>query len=156
MAQANGMEISSPVFENEGAIPPRFSCDGDDVSPPLSWSGAPEGTRQFALIVDDPDAPGGTFVHWVYYNIPADASGLPEAVAAEAHPAPGGTQGRNGFGRIGYGGPCPPGGTHRYFFRLYAVDTNLDLEPGRTSADLRAALEGHVLAQVELMGTFSR
>ena len=150
------MQVTSTAFEHEGPIPPEYSCDGENVSPPLSWSNAPEGTASYALIVDDPDAPGRTFVHWVYYGIPASTTSLPEAVATDERPAAGGTQGTNGFGNTGYGGPCPPGGTHRYFFRVYALDTELDLEPGASKQVLLDAMEGHVLAQGTLMGTFAR
>ena len=156
MADSNGMTLTASAFKSEAAIPQRFSCDGDDVSPALSWAGVPEGTESFAIIVDDPDAPGGTFVHWVYFNIPSDTTELPEGVPTVDRPSQGGVQGQNNFRRTGYGGPCPPGGTHRYFFNLYALDTTVDLEPGAGKVDLMAAMDGHVLAQAQLMGTYTR
>lgn len=150
------MTIESSAFEHQGPIPSRHSCDGANVSPPLSWSGAPDDTQSFALIVDDPDAPGRTFVHWVYYDIPSSTTSLPEAVPNGERPTPGGAQGTNGFGDIGYGGPCPPGGTHRYFFKIYALDIELALAPGATKQDVLDAVEGHALAQGTLMGTYAR
>lgn len=150
------MTVESKAFEHEGPIPPRYSCDGQDVSPQLAWSGAPDGTASYAILMEDPDAPGGTFVHWVYYDIPADTSELPEAIAGDERPVPGGTQGTNSFGSVGYGGPCPPGGTHRYFFTVYALDVELGLAPGVTKDDFLDAAESHVLAQGTLMGTFGR
>jgi hypothetical protein len=150
------IEVTSESFESGGAIPARFTCDGDDTSPPLAWSGAPEGTESYALVADDPDAPGRTFVHWVFYGIPAETTSLPAGVPASERPELGGAQGRNGFRNIGYGGPCPPRGTHRYFFKIYALDTTLSLDPGATKADLLEATKGHVLAQGELMGTYER
>ena len=150
------MTITSPHFPEGGSIPSQFTCDGSDRSPALAWSGAPAGTRSFALICDDPDAPAGTWVHWVYYDIPATVAGLPEGVSADTHPDPGGTQGTNDFRRTGYGGPCPPGGTHRYFFKLYALDTVLGLSPGATKRQLLQAMDGHILAEARLMGTYKR
>jgi len=150
------LSVRSGAFENEGPIPQRFSCDGENVSPPVSWDGAPDETRSYVLIADDPDAPGRTFVHWVYYDLPSSVSSLPAGVAQEANPQPGGTQGENGFGEIGYGGPCPPGGTHRYFFRVYALDTELGLAPGATKQEVLERARDHVLAQGILMGTFAR
>ena len=144
------MTITSPVFNEGEPIPVQFSCDGDDISPELIWSGIPEGTASLALIMDDPDAPVGTWVHWVLFNLPADSSGLPEGVTGL------GEDGQNSWNRTGYGGPCPPGGTHRYFFKLYALDINLDLEAGATKEVLENAMESHILTQVELMGTYSR
>ena len=150
------LTIRSEAFENEGPIPRRFSCDGENVSPPLSWEGAPDGTRSFVLVADDPDAPGRTFVHWVYYDLPSAVNSLPAGVAPDANPRPGGTQGENGFGEIGYGGPCPPGGTHRYFFHVYALDRELGLEPGASKQEVLERARNHVLAQGILMGTFAR
>ncbi|MBD3235183.1 MAG: YbhB/YbcL family Raf kinase inhibitor-like protein [Candidatus Eisenbacteria bacterium] len=151
------MRISSPAFEHEGTIPQRHTCEGDDLSPPLSWTDVPEGTGTLALICDDPDAPMGTWVHWVVFNIPPDAGGFEEAVAPDAEPAGGVVQGRNSWKRTGYGGPCPPPGKpHRYFFKLYALDGSLDLDASATKADLEAAMKGHVLADAELMGTYQR
>ena len=149
-------ELMSPVFVAGEAIPLKYTCDGDDVSPPLAWSDPPAGTQSFALICDDPDAPVGTWVHWVLYDLPADARELPEAVPSDAELPDGGRQGNNSWPRIGYGGPCPPSGSHRYFFKLYALDTVLGLDAGATKKELLRAVEGHVLAQVELMGTYSR
>jgi Raf kinase inhibitor-like YbhB/YbcL family protein len=148
-------EITSEAFDHEAAIPEKYTCDGDDISPPLAWTDPPDGTQSLALISDDPDAPGGTWVHWVVYNLPADARGLPEAIAGDGD-LPGGVHGMNSWPRAEYGGPCPPSGTHRYFFTLYAVDTTLALEPGASKADVIGALEGHVLAEKTLMGTYQR
>jgi Raf kinase inhibitor-like YbhB/YbcL family protein len=149
-------ELTSTEFNNGESIPVRFSCDGENVSPPLQWGDPPEGTVSFVLISDDPDAPGGTWVHWLLYNIPADARALPEAISAEEELPDGSRHGENSFGRLDYGGPCPPSGTHRYFFKLYALDVILDLEPGANKETLLQAMEGHILAEVVLMGTYSR
>ncbi len=149
------LSVQSSVIR-QGRIPPHYTCDGDDVSPPLSWSGIPEGTKSLALIADDPDAPRGTWVHWVLYNLPPDLSDLPEDVRRDRELPNGARQGTNDFQRIGYGGPCPPGGRHRYFFKLYALDTVLDLDPGATKEQLLRAMDGHVLAEAEVMGTYSR
>ncbi len=149
-------EITSTAFDHEGMIPSKFTCDGENVSPELAWDGPPEGTQSFALINDDPDAPMGTGVHWVVYNIPASARGLGEGVPSEGELADGTRQGRSSFGSSDYGGPCPPGGTHRYYFKLYAVDTTLDLEPGATKSDVLSAIEGHTLGEATLMGRYSR
>lgn len=148
--------IRSEAFEDGNPIPRRFSCDGKDVSPPLSWTTPPEGTRSVALIVDDPDAPAGMWVHWVLYEIPTDSRGLPEAVPARERLPDGTTNGTNSWGRLGYGGPCPPGGTHRYFFKLYALDASLGLEAGATRERLLAAMKGHILGEAQLMGTYAR
>ncbi len=150
------MELTSTAFGNGQAIPRKYSCDGPDVSPPLSWSGVPEGTAAFALICDDPDAPAGTWVHWVYFDIPATAGGLPEGVPKDEKPKTGGVQGSNDFRRIGYGGPCPPGGRHRYYFKLYALDAPLGLDPGAAKSAVESAMQGHVLADTQLMGTYTR
>lgn len=150
------MELTSTAFENGQPIPRRHSCDGPDLSPPLSWSGVPEGSQALALICDDPDAPAGTWVHWVYFDIPASAGGLAEGVPADEKPATGGVQGRNDFRRIGYGGPCPPGGRHRYYFKLYALDAPLGLSPNSGKSEVESAIRGHVLADTQLMGTYSR
>lgn len=145
------LTITSPAFADESMIPQRFTCDGVDASPPLSWDGAPRQTKSFALICDDPDAPGGVWVHWVVFNIPVTATGMHEAVV------PGdAVQGANSWGGSRYGGPCPPGGTHRYFFKLYALDTKLDLPPGIRAGQLETAMHGHVLAEATLMGRYSR
>ena len=151
------MKLSSPAFTAGGAIPVRHSCDGEDISPPLAWSGAPAATRCFALIVDDPDAPDPaapkmTWVHWVLYDIPASTSSLAEATAL-----PHGVRaGLNDWQRADYGGPCPPIGRHRYFFKLYALDELLPDLGSPTKARLEAAMKGHVLAQAELIGTYQR
>jgi Raf kinase inhibitor-like YbhB/YbcL family protein len=152
--------IQSPAFARGGAIPRHFTCDDDDVSPALEWSGAPAGTKSFALIVDDPDAPDPqapkmVYVHWVLYNLPPTAAGLPEGVSTNQLPR-GTRNGTNDWKRTGYGGPCPPIGRHRYFFKLYALDTQLpDIGPA-TKADVEGAMRGHVLEQAELMGTYER
>ena len=148
--------LTSTVFQDGEAIPSKYTCDGQDVSPPLAWSAPPNGTKSFALINDDPDAPMGTWVHWVVYNLPASVRQLPEAFPADQERPDGTRQGRTDFGRIGYGGPCPPSGTHRYVFTLYALDTVLSLAPGATKADVEAALQGHILAQAQFIGTYRR
>jgi Raf kinase inhibitor-like YbhB/YbcL family protein len=154
------MIITSPSFKNNGAIPSIHTCDGPNISPQLEWAGVPAGTKGLALIVDDPDAPDPeaprmTWVHWVLYGIPADSNGLPESATAALLP-PGTMQGLNDWHRIGYGGPCPPKGKHRYFFKLYALDVVLpDLkQPGKP--DLEKAMQGHVLARSELIGLYQR
>ena len=150
--------LASAAFGEGAAIPAKYTCDGVDVSPPLSWSGAPAGTRGFALIVDDPDAPAGSWVYWVLYNLPAGVSELPENIAkVESLDLDGARQGRNDFRRPGYGGPCPPPGPpHRYFFKLYALDAPLKLKAGAQKRDVEAAMEGHVLATAQLMGMYAR
>lgn len=150
------LQITSPAFADGTAIPARYTCTGDDLSPALAWSGAPPGTVSFALIMDDPDAPGQTWVHWVVYNLPAEAVGLPEGITANTALPGGALQGRNSWRRNDYGGPCPPSGTHRYYFKLYALDTTLPLGPGATKAEVLAALEGHVLVEAQLMGTYRK
>jgi Raf kinase inhibitor-like YbhB/YbcL family protein len=154
---AMSFKLTSSAFENGATIPKQFTCDGTDLSPALEWSGAPEKTKSFSLIVDDPDAPVGTWVHWVLYDLPADAKQLGEGVAKEEQLANGAQQGRNDFRRIGYGGPCPPAGpAHRYFFKLYALDAMLNLKAGASKADVEKAMAGHVLAQAALMGRYKR
>ncbi|HKA31969.1 MAG TPA: YbhB/YbcL family Raf kinase inhibitor-like protein, partial [Candidatus Binatia bacterium] len=133
----------------------KHTCDGGDVSPALSWTDPPAGTRAFALVVDDPDAPGGTWVHWVLYDLPANAKSVPEGIAADKPPA-GAKQGVNDFRKAGYGGPCPPAGTHRYYFKLYALDAPTELKPGATKQQLLAAVKGHVLGEAELVGRYAR
>jgi len=150
------IKITSPAFEDGGLIPEEYTCDGMDVSPALGWDSGPEGTKTFALICDDPDAPMGTWVHWVLFNIPADVNELPEGIPPERELENGTSQGMNDFHKIGYGGPCPPGGTHRYFFKIHALDTEVDLEAGATKSDLLRAMEGHILAEGQLMGKYSR
>ncbi len=150
------IKIKSLAFEDGGMIPGKFTCDGLDVSPALEWESVPENAKTLAIICDDPDAPMGTWVHWVVFNIPADLGGLEEDVPADEVLPTGAIQGKNDFRRIGYGGPCPPGGTHRYFFKIYALDTELDLSPGATKSQVLEAMEGHILAHGELMGRYSR
>ena len=151
-----GFILSSTAFTEGGPIPQKYSCDGEDISPPMQWTDPPEGTMSFALIADDPDAPVGTWVHWVLYNIPADARSLPEAFPSDADLPDGSKNGENSWPRLGYGGPCPPGGTHRYFFKIYALDLILDLDARATKEQLLNAMEGHILAESELMGTYTR
>jgi len=150
------MTITSTAFDEGGPIPVKYSCKGSDISPPLQWSGAPEGTVAFTLICDDPDAPIGTWVHWVYFDIPSSVNSLPEAFPAGANPPAGGIQGKNSWRRNDYGGPCPPGGTHRYFFKLYALNTVLGLDAGANKAKVEKAMTGHILAEAQLMGTFKK
>jgi hypothetical protein len=150
------IQLTSTAFSDGTMIPKRFTCDGEDLSPPLSWSGLPAGTRSLAMICDDPDAPVGTWDHWVLFNIPATVTGLPENVPATASLDDGSVHGNNSWERLGYGGPCPPGGTHRYFFKLYALDTELNLKTGATKSQLVRAMEGHILDQVQLMGKYRR
>ena len=154
--QAMPFVLTSTVFKQGESIPERYSCDGEDISPALEWTDPPAGTQSLALILDDPDAPGGTWVHWVLFSIPAAARGLSEGVSDPAEQSDGGRHGENSWGQPGYGGPCPPGGTHRYFFKLYALDQELDLAALSSKAELEAAMQGHILAQAELMGTYSR
>jgi Raf kinase inhibitor-like YbhB/YbcL family protein len=148
--------LSSTAFAAGASIPSDYSCKGRSVSPPLAWSNTPAGTKSFALILDDPDAPSGTFTHWVIYNIPASSLGLSEAIPTNGQLSDGTLQGNNGAGRAGYTGPCPPSGTHRYFFTLYALDVLLSLSSGANKDQLLKAMQGHILAQGELMGTFSK
>jgi Raf kinase inhibitor-like YbhB/YbcL family protein len=150
------IQLTSEAFSDGTMIPKRFTCDGEDFSPPLSWSGLPTETASLALICDDPDAPVGTWDHWVLFNIPASATGLPENVPAKATLDDGSVHGNNSWGRLGYGGPCPPGGTHRYFFKLYALDIALNLKTGATKSQLVKAMEGHILDQGQLMGKYKR
>jgi Raf kinase inhibitor-like YbhB/YbcL family protein len=151
------MEIKSPSFDQGRTIPRRHTCDGPDLSPALKWSGVPDNAKALALISDDPDAPVGTWVHWVLYDLPGETRSLPEGVPTTETLPRGGAQGRNDFGRIGYGGPCPPPGRpHRYFFKLYALDARVNMPPGATKEALLKAMRGHVLAEAELMGTYGR
>ena len=153
--------IESPAFPDGGTIPKLYTCDGKDISPPLRWSGVPEAARSLALICEDPDAPRGTWTHWVIFDIPATVKSLGEGVAATERvtvaageePA---LQGTNDFGKIGYGGPCPPGGTHHYLFRIYALDTRLGLGPKTTRLGLLGSIKGHILAEGKLTGLYSR
>jgi len=154
--QAMAFELKSSAFGAGQSIPRKFTCDGQGVSPPLSWSDPPPGTRSLALISDDPDAPAGVWVHWVLYNLPVAARSLPEAVSADAERPDGSRHGQNGWRRLGYGAPCPPSGTHRYFFKLYALDAPLELAAGANKQQVLKAMEGHILGQAELMGTYKR
>jgi Raf kinase inhibitor-like YbhB/YbcL family protein len=149
-------ELTSAAFAHEESIPGRYTCDGDDVSPALQWSDPPAGTQSLALIVDDPDAPMGAWVHWVVYNLPAETRALPEAVSSNTDLPDGSRHGQNSWRRTDYGGPCPPSGVHRYVFKLYALDTVLGLEAGASKEQLLQAMEGHILAQTELIGTYTR
>jgi len=147
--------LATPAFENGAMIPKKFTCDGPDVSPPLTWTEPPKSTKSFAVIVDDPDAPSGTWVHWVLYEVPADTRELSEGVRKDRQLSNGALQGRNDFGKIGYNGPCPPrGGPHRYFFKLYALDARANLKAGASKSDLERAMKGHILAQAEIIGRF--
>src|ERR1019366_3211950 len=150
------MELTSSAFQEGGSIPSLYTCDGKDISPPLSWFGEPAGTKSFALIADDPDAPRGTWVHWVLWNLPATAHELKEPLPAIPHLPSGAHQGKNDSGESGYGGPCPPSGTHRYFFKLYALDAMMSLKSGTSKSQLEAAMKGHVIGQATLMGVYSR
>jgi hypothetical protein len=151
------LQITSTAFSEGQPIPAKYSCEGRDISPPLKWTNTPANTKSLALIMDDPDAPVGTWVHWVLYDLPANTTGLSEDVAKTQFVAGNARQGLNSWPRLGYGGPCPPPGKpHRYFFKLYALDAMLDLKPGLTKKDLLKAMEGHVLAEGQLMGTYQR
>jgi Raf kinase inhibitor-like YbhB/YbcL family protein len=151
------LEVLSSAFSQGQPIPVRYTCDGEDLSPPVNWSAVPDSSKSLALVCDDPDAPGGTWVHWLLYNIPPHIDHLDEGVPATATLREGGIQGKTSFGRIGYGGPCPPRGpAHRYFFKMYALDAELDLKPGATASQLASAMNNHVLAEGLLMGTYSR
>lgn len=154
------LTLKSRAFENNAAIPARYTCQGDDVSPSLNWQGVPEGARSLALIVDDPDAPDPsapkmTWVHWVLFNIPPATNELPEHRSTENLPL-GTVEGSNDWNRTGYGGPCPPIGRHRYFHKLYALDKVLELPPAARKSEVEAAMRGHILAQAELVGTYQQ
>jgi len=150
------LTLSSTAFASGQNIPSKYSCLGREISPDLSWTGAPAATKSFALILDDPDASMGTWVHWMIYNIPVTTNGLPEAIPVGDQLSNGSLQGKNSSGKLGYNGPCPPSGTHHYFFKLYALDTILNLSSGADKDQLLKAMDGHILAQGELMGTFSK
>jgi Raf kinase inhibitor-like YbhB/YbcL family protein len=155
--EAMALQIKSGAFENGATIPKKYTCDGEDLSPALSWSGVPDGTKSFALICDDPDAPMGTWVHWVLWGLPPDTMGLLEGVAAETSLTSGARQGINSGSRVGYNGPCPPPGKpHRYYFKLYALDTTLNLPSTANKAALEKAMKGHVLAEAQVMGKYGR
>ena len=154
---AMSLQISSAAFSAGETIPKKFTCDGPDVSPQLKWNEPPAHTQSLALIMDDPDAPAGTWVHWVLHDLPANTRELPEGIAKQEQLSSGARQGRNDFGKIGYGGPCPPPGKpHRYFFKLYALDAKLNLKAGATKADVERAMKSHILAQAELIGKYGR
>jgi hypothetical protein len=150
------LELSSSAFSEEGMIPVKYTCDGDNSSPALAWKNAPEETKSFALICDDPDAPSGIFVHWVVYNIPANVTSLDEGAGSSGRLPKGAMSGVTSFEATKYGGPCPPKGTHRYYFKLYALDTELRLAAVPNKDRLLKVMEGHVLAKAELMGTYKR
>jgi Raf kinase inhibitor-like YbhB/YbcL family protein len=147
---AGSMKITSTAFSEGGNIPVKFTCDGPDTSPPLKIEGAPSAAKTLVLIVDDPDAPSGLFTHWLVWNIDPKAESIGEGSS------PGGTEGKNDFGKTGYGGPCPPSGTHRYFFKVFALDQELKLEAGARRKELDAAMKGHVIGQGQLMGRYAR
>ena len=149
-------KVTSAAFKDGEPIPRPYTCDGVNISPPLEWSGVPKTAKTIAIVCDDPDAPAGTWVHWVLYNLPADNIGLVENLPANETLKAGGFQGKNDFGKIGYSGPCPPSGTHRYFFKIYALDSELPLKAGATKAEVMKAMEGHILLQGQLMGTYRR
>ena len=147
--------LNSTAFQNGASIPQEFTCDGSDQSPLLTWTDPPTKTQSFVLIMDDPNAPGGLWVHWVLYALPAGTRGLAQGVAKDPQLADGARQGRNDFGKIGYNGPCPPkGAAHRYFIKLYALDSKTSLKPGATKDELERAIKGHILARAELVGRF--
>jgi Raf kinase inhibitor-like YbhB/YbcL family protein len=150
--------ITSDAFTNGQSIPAKYSCNGRNISPALAWDEPPTSTQSFALVMDDPDAPMGTWVHWVLYNIPADTRSLQEDLLVTGKNVDPNAiyVGKNSAGKIGYDGPCPPSGTHRYFFKLYALDTTINLLPGATKEQVLKEMNGHILAQGELVGTFSR
>lgn len=149
--------LTSPEFNDRGPMPRKYTCDGEDVSPPLQWSDAPKGTKSFALVCDDPDAPVMTWIHWVAYDIPGTRAGLSEDMPRKDRLTDGTKQGRNSWLKVGYGGPCPPRGKpHRYFFRVYALGALLDLAPGADRKALMVAMEGLVLAKAEIVGTYGR
>ncbi len=151
------MQVQSSAFTEGQRIPKQFTCEGEDISPPLTWSAPPSETKSLVLICDDPDAPMGTWVHWVVYGLPPSVTSLPQSVPTREDVLGGGKQGRNDFGKIGYGGPCPPPGTpHRYFFKLYAVDMELALGRGAAKEDVMKAIQGHILAEGQLMGKYGR
>jgi Raf kinase inhibitor-like YbhB/YbcL family protein len=152
----SAMQVTSSAIKDGEPIPRPYTCDGVNISPPLEWNGTPKSAKTIAIIADDPDAPAGTWVHWVVYNLPAENIGLVENLPLTEELKAGGFQGKNDFQKVGYGGPCPPSGTHRYFFKVYAVDTELPLKAGATKAEVEKAMQGHIVAQTQLMGTYSR
>ena len=155
-AKEGQLRLISSAFQEGQPIPSQYTCKGVNVSPPLEWGSGPKTAKTITIIADDPDAPGGTWVHWVLYNLPSDNIGLVENLPPTEDLKAGGFQGKNDFGKIGYGGPCPPSGTHRYVFKVYAVDTGLDLKAGATKAEVEKAMEGHVVGQTQLVGTYKK
>lgn len=153
---AKDFKLKSSDFENGKPIPSKFTCDSDNISPELFWENMPKGTKSFALIADDPDAPSKTWVHWVIYNIPSNVTKLERDFPKDPKLPDGTTQGITDFKRIGYGGPCPPSGTHRYYFKLYALNRKLDLKEGASKEELLSAMEDNIISQTELMGTYKR
>lgn len=151
-----GMQIKSSAFEEGRMIPKLHTCDGRNASPPLEWSGVPKGAVSLTLICEDPDAPSGTWVHWTLYNLPAMVTTLPGGIPPRKDLVYGESQGKNDFGKIGYGGPCPPSGTHRYIFKVYALDTQLNLPAGANKKQIEKAMEGHILGEGKLIGKYSR
>ena len=154
---SNGMLVTSTAFADGENIPTLYTCDGEDISPPIKWENVPDGTQSLALISDDPDAPAGTWVHWIVYNIPPENTGLEAGIPAEVNITGGGKQGQNDFRQTGYGGPCPPAGNpHHYLFKLYALDIMLDPEPEIEKEALEAAMQGHILSEAQLTGKYGR
>ena len=150
------IKVTSSAFEDQGMIPAKYTCQGQNISPPLQFEMGIEGTRSIALICDDPDAPIGTFVHWVMFNLPADTKTLAENIPAADTLKNGARQGKNDFGKTGYGGPCPPSGTHRYFFKVYALDKTIDTSVVTNKKQLLEAMQGHILGQGQLMGKYKK
>jgi len=150
------INLRSDVFEDGGSIPSKYTCDGAGVSPPLSWTAVPDEAKSLALICEDPDAPKGVFTHWVVFNIPPDTKGLSESIPPARTLKSGARQGRNSVQKIGYVRLCPPSGTHRYYFRLYALDIELNLEPGISREELLDAMQGHIVAEGQLIGVYAR
>jgi Raf kinase inhibitor-like YbhB/YbcL family protein len=150
------MRLTSSAFREGDLIPAKYTCDGQNASPPLKWEDVPEQAKSLALIMDDPDAPSGLFVHWLLFNIPTDENGLTEGIGTQDGRVGGAVQGRNGFGKVAYGGPCPPSGSHRYFFHLYALDADVSVPPGGTRKELDSAMKAHILAETQLMGHYER
>ena len=153
---SGSIKLTSTAFKEGEPVPPQYTCDGVNVSPSLEWSGVPKSAKTLVIFADDPDAPAGTWVHWVLYNLPADNIGMVENLPATDELRAGGFQGKNDFGKIGYGGPCPPSETHRYFFKIYALDSELPLKAGATKAEVEKAMEGHVVTQGQLMGMYQK
>lgn len=150
------MKLTSPAFNHQGMIPAVYTCDSRDISPPLEWADVPDDAQSFSLIMEDPDAPAGTWVHWVVYNIPSSDSKLAENIPSDAVLPNGIHQGRNSWHQVGYGGPCPPSGVHRYFFKLYALDCLLKNEPGLSKEELLVLIKGHILEETQLIGRYQR